>query len=515
VRREAATGLGRIRQAAAVPALFDGLRLGGDRFLEHALILALIRIADRDTTRARLRDPSPVIRRAALIALDQMDGGNLTRDLVTPLLNTNDPALQRTALGIITTRPGWAKEILGLLRRWLAEKDLNRARQESLRGAVLAFSKDRAVQDLVSETLRQDKTPRPIRLLLLETMARAPLDRLPAAWVRELGRALRDPDEQVVRQAVATVRTTGVADFDAALLALARDKTWPAELRVAALAATGTRLPRLEPGLFTFLGQQLGKDAAPLGRLAAAEVLGNSRLDEGQLLALAGWVAGAGPLEMPHLLAAFEHSKSGPAGKRLVAALARAPGLQALTAKGLRKTLRAYPTEVQQAVRPLLKKLEVDTSRQQARLAELKPVLSGGDARRGRAVFFGTKVACSACHAVRSEGGRIGPDLSTIGAIRTGSDLLESIVFPSASFARGYQPYVIETRDGKLHTGIIARETAEAIYLVTTERAEIRIPRSAVEAVHRGKVSIMPQGLDAQLSRQELADLIAYLGSLK
>src|SRR5262249_12736561 len=83
LRREAATALGRIRHAPAVPALFEALRGGGDRFLEHALIYALIRIADRQRTLKGLTDPSPVIRRAALIALDQMDNGKLTRELVT------------------------------------------------------------------------------------------------------------------------------------------------------------------------------------------------------------------------------------------------------------------------------------------------------------------------------------------------------------------------------------------------------------------------------------------------
>ena len=70
------------------------LRGDGDRYLEHALIYALIRIADRDTTLAGLTDPTPQVRRAALIALDQMKGGNLSRSQVALLLDTGDPALQ-------------------------------------------------------------------------------------------------------------------------------------------------------------------------------------------------------------------------------------------------------------------------------------------------------------------------------------------------------------------------------------------------------------------------------------
>src|SRR5262249_51190118 len=192
----------------------EGLRIGGDRFVEHALIQALIKIADRDRLVRGLADPSPVIRRAALIALDQMEGGKLTRDQVTPLLNTDDPALQQTALAIVTTRPGWAREITGLLRQWLGQKELDAGRQESLRGALLAFCKDKGVQELAARALANQQTPGAMRLLLLETMARAPLDRLPAAWVKELGRQLKGRDEKALRQAVATLRAFGVADFD-------------------------------------------------------------------------------------------------------------------------------------------------------------------------------------------------------------------------------------------------------------------------------------------------------------
>jgi putative heme-binding domain-containing protein len=73
----------------------------------------------------------------------------------------------------------------------------------------------------------------------------------------------------------------------------------------------------------------------------------------------------------------------------------------------------------------------------------------------------------------------------------------------------------LETRDGKTHTGILGRETADAVVLITAERAEIRIPRDAIETLVPSRVSIMPQGLEAQLSRQELGDLLAFLQSLR
>jgi putative membrane-bound dehydrogenase-like protein len=421
VRREAATALGRLRSRQAVPALWEALRAGGDRFVEHALIYALMEIGDTPGLLRGLRDPNPVVRRAALIALDQTDGGKLTRELVTPLLNTDDPALQQTALAVIAARLGWAGEIVGLLRQWLGEKDLDAARRESLRGALLAFCKDLHVQGLVAQTLARPETPTALRLLLLETMARAPLQKLPAAWLRALEGPLHSRSAAVVRQAVATVRAAGVADFDRTLLELAKDPNRPPALRVAALAAAAPRLGPPGPAVFDFVIKQLDKGAPPLERLAAAEVLGSLHLRDGQLATLAGVVAGAGPLEMPHLVAAFAQSRRGRVGRALVAALAKSPGLPGLTADALGQSLRNYPAEVRRAAAPLFRRLEVDTAKQKARLAELKGVLSGGDAARGRAVFFGAKASCAACHAVRGTGGRVGPELSKTLTIQTRS----------------------------------------------------------------------------------------------
>jgi putative heme-binding domain-containing protein len=191
----------------------------------------------------------------------------------------------------------------------------------------------------------------------------------------------------------------------------------------------------------------------------------------------------------------------------------------------VRQALRGYPEPVRRRAEPLLKRLDVDAGKQKARLAELQPVLRGGDVRRGQEVFFGKKAACATCHTIqgdwkneawrKSSSARIGPELSKIGSIRSGQDLLEAIVFPSASLVRGYEPYTVYTSDGRAHNGIIARQTTDALYLVTAERAEIHIPRSEMESLVPGKVSIMPQGLDVQLSRPELTDLLAYLQTLR
>src|SRR5207244_322073 len=138
--------------------------------------------------------------------------------------------------------------------------------------------------------------------------------------------------------------------------------------------------------------------------------------------------------------------------------------------------------------------------------AELADVGKNGDATHGKAVFFGKKAACYACHAVGGQGEKIGPDLTKIGQIRTETDLLEAIVFPSNSLVRGYESYVVHLKDGKSYTGIIRRETADTLYLFTPERVEMRLPRARIETLEPSRTSIMPAGLDTQLTRDEFAD---------
>jgi putative heme-binding domain-containing protein len=102
-----------------------------------------------------------------------------------------------------------------------------------------------------------------------------------------------------------------------------------------------------------------------------------------------------------------------------------------------------------------------------------------------------------------------------VGRFRTTRDLLESIVFPSSSIVPEYRQYVITTKKGTSITGMIVRESADAIYLRTSDLAEIRVARSQVEEMTPSKVSLMPEGLEKTMSRQELSDLLEFLYAQK
>jgi putative membrane-bound dehydrogenase-like protein len=516
LRLKAAEGLGRIGRGEAVPALLDCLRKGGDRFLEHAAIYALIRIADAKATRAGLGDGSPRVRQGALIALEQMTGGALTREEVVPLLDTDDGDLQQAALDVLGRHPGWSAEAVGLLRGRLAGEKRTAAQQAALTGSLLAFSGEAKVQQLVAETLASAKTPGATRLLLLRVLARCRTP-LPPSWLAALGKALGHEDVAVRREAVAAIRARNLGDFDGALVALSKQGAAPAELRIAALDCVAARQRSLAPEAFALLASHLGEKTEPLLRAAAARTLGASTLHQAQLHALAKHLAGAGPMVVPLAAPAFARSRDAAVGEALVAALVRSPGADALAGDDLDRLLRGYPDEVRRAARPLFDRLEARQKEQAAYLARLTQelLLRPGNAQRGREVFFSKKAACYGCHRAAGKGGNVGPDLSQVGRFRTTRDLLESIVFPSSSIVPEFRQYVITTKKGTQATGMIVRETSDAVYLRTSDLAEVRIARGQVEEMTPSKVSLMPEGLEKTMSRQELSDLLEFLYAQK
>src|SRR5262249_38126913 len=159
-----------------------------------------------------------------------------------------------------------------------------------------------------------------------------------------------------------------------------------------------------------------------------AQILGTTKLSEDQLTKVAGILPRASALEIPRLLDAFRQSSSEKVGLAVVEQLSRAPALAAIAAADLRGALANFPANVQTAAAALFRKLAVDDAALRQKLADLDGVWKTGDVQRGKAVFFGRKALCSACHAAQGQGERIGPDLTKIGPIRTERDLLESIV---------------------------------------------------------------------------------------
>src|SRR5262249_19327562 len=139
-----------------------------------------------------------------------------------------------------------------------------------------------------------------------------------------------------------------------------------------------------------------------------------------------------------------------------------------------------------------------------------------GDPVKGAAVFRrDTTTACIKCHQVNGEGIDFGPNLSEIGT-KLGKDaLFEAILDPSAGISFGFEAWQITLKDGNEAYGLIVSETADELALKTAGAIVTRYPKTEIKSRTQGKLSIMPAGLQATMSRQDLVDLVEYLSQLK
>ena len=93
--------------------------------------------------------------------------------------------------------------------------------------------------------------------------------------------------------------------------------------------------------------------------------------------------------------------------------------------------------------------------------------------------------------------------------------LAEAILYPSKTVREGYQQIVIEMADGEEFSGLVKGETADTLTLHDSSSREHKLPRASIKARRNSALSLMPEGLQAVLSLDDFADLVAYLASLR
>ena len=526
VRRTAATALGQIGDERSVPALLQSLRHEtNDDYLVHAHIRALIDIDDDATTARGLAHEDARVRRAALIALDQMPKGRLDRELVAPRLADDDRSVRRLALSIIGRR-GWADQVGGLLRGWLEGGRLEAETAAVAGGVMTALAHDQEVQEVMAGALRAHGTPAATRALILDAVAASDVIQLPALFGPTIRPLLSSPEPKLVRRAVATIEAKDTKDLDEELRALSRDPNRTTALRLAAIAVVARHGHRLEPDEFQLLMGCLDARELPVDRLKAARALAGAKLVPAQQVAVVGALAHAGPLETPVLVGALENPERLAIEVDIAAALSSSPGLLSLGRERVELLLERYPPRDSKLAATVLKRFAGDEESRAQRLAELTAQLGPGDATRGKTVFARNATGCSTCHHVAADEAKpaatptsvsalIGPDLTRIGSVRRRPDLLEAIVFPSSTIVNGYESYQVVTVDGQVYSGVITASTVEAVELATGADLRVRIRRERIQALTSSAVSIMPRGLDGGMTLEQLADLLAFLESLR
>ena len=303
--------------------------------------------------------------------------------------------------------------------------------------------------------------------------------------------ALREPLKRLdglFREARATVEDEQADESRrlAALSVLGRegDKSGDAA-RIAALLGPTAPVP-LRAGALERLGRMAGEDVP--GALLSGWA-GDSPETRGAVLDLLlsreSW--------LPPLLSAIEAKIvlaaeiNGPRRSRLLAA--KSPEVKARASK-----LFSAPDSARNVV--------VDRHR---------PALAlPGDSKAGALIF---QKACASCHKLGEVGNEVGPDLAAL-ADKSPEALLIAVLDPNRAFESRFASYNIATKDGRVLTGLVAAETANAVTLRRQEGKAETVLREDIEAMVGSGQSLMPEGLEKDLAIRDLADLFAFMSGV-
>jgi putative heme-binding domain-containing protein len=130
-----------------------------------------------------------------------------------------------------------------------------------------------------------------------------------------------------------------------------------------------------------------------------------------------------------------------------------------------------------------------------------------GDPEAGVVVF---RNICGQCHKIYGEGQEVGPEV-TLNGRGSYDQLLSNVFDPSLVIGPGYQATTVATTDGRVLTGLVVEDSPQQVVLKLQGGKIETIARSAIEESRLSPLSLMPEGLEGQMTPKELADLFAFL----
>jgi putative membrane-bound dehydrogenase-like protein len=302
-------------------------------------------------------------------------------------------------------------------------------------------------------------------------------------------------DTQLIKLA-ARFGVEGLEDTVHAFIAAQPDDPLAAEVVKGLLGRPDDLRARLRPGDASAraLARAIGKANDRRGHDLLRDALGESTLS---------------PAARQHVVDALAQSKGG--ADRLVELKrtgALPGGLEFAVGLAFSRSPHGHVRDLGAREFPLPAAVGADKLPAPAELLKLK-----GDAARGAAAY--TKATCATCHVVQGAGLALGPDLSQIGGKLPPEAMLEAILHPSSAIAHGYQGVAVTLRDGNSAAGIPTSDDGRTLTLALPGGGRQNVPVADIVKRENLAESLMPPGLAAALSAQELADLLAWLGSLK
>lgn len=481
--------------------------------------------------------PEPLARLHALCVLDGLDA--LPPDLVAHALGDATPGVRENALRLAESR--FTPEVLAAAVKLTGDDDPKVRLQLAF---SLGASKDPAAGEALARLLKKEAGD-PMMFAAAMSSAVPHLAILaanspaPESQPALLGTALGLGDRTALARLFEPVFTGGkMAEFSALLDTLARQNTSIEKLR----AGASDDLTRLldKAGAFLDTAEETAANTArsPKERIAAASLLArDSKRRPAAIDSLAAWLdpkqsadihrpaiealAATGSDQVPGLLAAAWPALS-PASRAVAldAWLGREPWTADLIKRVEKKEIGAAALDPAQrdrlvqhntkAIREAAARLfagSVSANRAEVVKRYAPSLKLTGDAAKGAATY---RAVCAACHRRGQEGRDLGPDLASV-AGHPAEKLLGSILDPNGDIQPGYQGYTVTIAGGGQLYGLIASESANSLTFKLIDGTERVILREQIAELRGANLSLMPEGLEAAIDAQQMADLIAFL----
>jgi hypothetical protein len=493
-----------------------------------------------------LRHPSAAVRRNAALVL-RRSSPLLLHLLQDGLLKDPDPHVRLAALLALaempSSRPEAATAIVEMMRqrenmtdRWLpdaltcgaAKHDLPFLKEVAVKTPPLS-EKARQIISLVSQHYARGgptQTAGDLIVVLADadpTLAEIVLTGLAQGWPRNRPAALNEQAEAALLKLLARLPQEsqghlirlGLAwgskkldryagEITQSLLALANDTKQPEAQRIAAVK----QLAELRATDNTLLEKLLGlitPRTSPTLALAILEAVGgNPTAGQAILERLASWPPTVRAAALRGLLSRPESTRP------LLDAMENGQVMLSELALDQKQALANHPdAAIASRAKALLAKGGGLPSADRQKVLEEYLLLAktSGDAAKGKLLF---KKHCATCHTHSGEGANIGPDLSGV-AVHTKEHLLTDILDPSRNVEGNYRVYTVLTTDGRIFNGLLAAETRTTVELIDSEAKKHLLLRENIEEMKASPKSLMPDGFEKQMTKDELGDLLAFL----
>lgn len=434
------------------------------------------------------------------------------RDLWLPALERGEVAFDKVEHLTFALKAVDSQNVVPLLLTQLRAGDLSAQQQAGTLETLALLADENQLGELLALALAADTSAESQTQLLAALQTAAERRRVrPAGDLGAIAPLLQHSDATVQAAAVQLVGTWKLAPHAQQIVALATASDVNTRVRNAAIEALGQLDDSASQQTLTRLAQE---SELPEVRLAATQSL--VAIDLKAAAAQAAQVlmtlpAGNDPRAM---LETFLARQGGP---EALAASLSGKELPADVAKLALRTVRSSGSPQQALVAAIGEAANLQTGPQQLSESQMAQLLAEvreqGDPARGEAIYRREEQACLKCHAIGGAGGRVGPDLVSIGASAQPDYLVESLLDPAAKIKENYHSLIVMTDEGQILAGVKVRETDSELILRDAEDRDLVIPLDSIEAKRDGG-SMMPAGLTDSLTRSELVDLVRFLSEL-